>query len=165
MGGAGAQPLAFLDPVFLDTSVLLEGLIETGLRSRPAQDTMEAIAQGGIQRPQTAWHCCLEFFAVTTRLPEELRLSPSEACRLIEEEILARFEVCQLPAGERLRFIRASVAERAAGGRIYDAHISEIARLAGARMILTENTRHFAELGRHGIQVLRAVEFADQFLK
>jgi hypothetical protein len=35
----------------------------------------------------TAWHCCLEFFSVATRLPPEFRVSPRDAATLVEEEV------------------------------------------------------------------------------
>ena len=145
---------------FFDTSVLLGGLIELGPASEPAQKIMAAIAAGQVRRPHTAWHCRLEFYAVSTRLPEEVRLLPSDAWRLVEEEILSRFEVRQIPDDHRRSFLHAAADDRLVGGRIYDAHIAEIARLSGARTVVTDNRRHFAALARHGIRVLSAEEFA-----
>lgn len=145
---------------FFDTSVLLGGLIELGPASAPAQKIMDAVATGRVRRPHTAWHCCLEFYAVSTRLPEELRLSPSDAWQLIDEEILGRFEVRQLPDDSRRPVLRAAAEERVAGGRIYDAHIAEIARLARVPVVVTDNLRHFTGLARHGVDVVSAAEFA-----
>ena len=65
--------------VFLDTSVLLAGLIDFGPQSAPAQTLMHAVAEKRVDRPATAWHCCLEFFSVATRLPPEFRVSPDDA--------------------------------------------------------------------------------------
>jgi predicted nucleic acid-binding protein len=145
---------------FFDTSVLLAGLIDFGKPSIAGQKVMSAIAEGNVRAPFTAWHCCLEFFAVSTRLPEEYRLSPNDSFRLIEDEILERFRVHQLPERARRAFLRSAVDERAAGGRIYDAHIAEIARLAGAKTVVTDNRRHFTTLLRHGVRVLSTDEFA-----
>jgi hypothetical protein len=50
--------------------------------------------------------------------------------------------------------------EGTAGGRVYDAHIADIARVAGARTIVTDNRRHFITALRHGIRVETAQEFA-----
>jgi predicted nucleic acid-binding protein len=147
---------------FFDTSVLLAGLIEFGPMSVEAQRVIAGIAARRARRPHTAWHCCLEFYAVSTRLPEELRLTPSDALRLIEEEILARFRVHQLPERVQPEFLRGVGEEGLVGGRIYDAHIAEIARIAGVRVVVTENRRHFAPLLRHGIRVLSAREFAEE---
>jgi toxin FitB len=121
---------------------------------------MAAVAEGRLKRPLTAWHCCLEFFAVSTRLPEEFRLAPADAVRLIDEEILARFDVGQLGVGRRLEFLQSAVEERAAGGRIYDSHIAAIAREIGAKVLVTDNARHFADLRQHGVRVLTSAEFS-----
>jgi predicted nucleic acid-binding protein len=157
--------VAVVTPVFLDTSVLLAGLIDLGPANAQAQRVMDAIAQGRLRRVQTGWHCCLELYAVSTRLPPELRLAPSDALRLIETEILARFEMCQLPRQDIGTFLRSAAREGVAGGRIYDAHIAEIARLAGARTVVTDNRRHFTSLMRHEIRVLSTEEFASEMAR
>lgn len=146
---------------FFDTSVLLGGLIELGPASASAQKIMAAIAAGRVRRPHTAWHCCLEFYAVSTRLPEELRLSPADAWRLVEEEVLHRFEVRQLPDDHRRSFLRTTADDRLVGGRVYDAHIAEIARIARVPIVVTDNLRHFAGLRRHGVDVVNAAQFAE----
>ena len=146
---------------FFDTSVLLGGLIDLGSASEPDQRIMEAIATGHVRRPHTAWHCCLEFYAVSTRLPEELRLSPVDAWRLVNEEILARFDVHQLPDDQQRHFLHTAADDGLVGGRIYDAHIAEIARGSRVQVVVTENLRHFVGLRRHGISVVDATEFAE----
>lgn len=155
--------MAIDTPVFLDTSVLLPGLLEMGEAPEPAGAIVDAVADRRIARPLTAWHCVLEFYAVATRLPGGLRLEPRLAGRLVEEEILARFAVVDLPAGARVGFVAGIVGERVAAGRVYDAHVAESARLAGAEMVVTENRRHFIPLMKHGIRVLTAGEFAAEF--
>lgn len=151
--------MALVSRTFLDTSVLLGGLIEMGPRSAASQRIMTAVADGKLKRARTAWHCCLEFYAVSTRLPEEFRLSPADAVRLVEEEILARFEIHELPAKMQRQFIRMAAHDRISGGRLYDAHIAEVSRAAGATVLVTDNWRHFSSLLRHGIRVLTAAEF------
>jgi hypothetical protein len=39
-------------------------------------------------------------------------------------------------------------------------HIAEIARIANAKAVVTDNRRHFLSLARYGIRVLAAEEFA-----
>ena len=55
--------------VFLDTSVLLAGLVDFGPQSAPAQSLLHAVAEKQVAGVGTAWHCCLEFFSVSTRCP------------------------------------------------------------------------------------------------
>jgi hypothetical protein len=147
---------------FFDTSVLLGGLIDLGPSTRPAQGLLDAVASGRLKQPRTAWHCCLEFYSVATRLPEEFRLTPRDAATLIEAEILARFGVMDLPQQGRRSFLQACSREQIRGGRLYDAHIADIARSCGASLVVTENTRHFGGLEREGIAVRTAAEAARE---
>jgi predicted nucleic acid-binding protein len=148
------------DRIFLDTSVLVDGLVELR-RATASQRLWTAITQERLAGALTAWHCCLEFYSVLTRLPEEFRLSAGNCLRLVEEEIVPRLEIADLPPRSRLPFLRTAAAERIAGGRIYDAHIGEVARLAGATIVATQNRRHFTSLLRHGVRVLTAEELAE----
>jgi len=151
--------VALVDRVFLDTSVLLGGLIEIGPAVESAQTLMTALAEGRMPETVTAWHCCLEFYSVSTRLPPEFRLIPKDSLLLIEEEIAGRMRVDDLPVGERLEFLRHASGERIVGGRIYDAHIAAIARSAEVGVVVTENPRHFGSLRAHGIAVETANEY------
>lgn len=154
--------MAGLRGAFFDTSVLIAGSIDFGRNSQHSLLLMDAVTDGRIERPLTAWHCCLEFYSVTTRLPEEYRLEPEIALRFLREEIFARFSIHDLPVELRKDFLVAAVGEGATGGRIYDAHIAEIARQAGARLVATENRRHFTPLLRHGIRVLVSAELVEE---
>jgi predicted nucleic acid-binding protein len=145
--------------VFLDTSILLAGLVDFGPQSASAQQLMHGVAEQTIGPAGTAWHCCLECFSVATRLPPEYRLSPDTASQLLQQEVFARMTVHELPRADRVALLKAAVQEGIAGGRIYDAHIAEVARSAGAQVIVTENRRHFLAALRHGIRVETATEF------
>jgi predicted nucleic acid-binding protein len=151
--------------VFLDTSVLVAGSIDFGPQSAASQAVMHAVAERTIASAGTAWDCCLEFYSVATRLPPEFRLSPADATRLLHEEIFARLAVHNLPSGERSALLKAAVQDRLAGGRIYDAHIAEVARAAGAEVIVTDNRRHFLSALRYGIRVDTTAEFAATLRK
>jgi len=145
--------------VFLDTSVLVAGLIDFGPQSARAHSLLHAVAEKTVAPAATAWHCCLEFYSVSTRLPVEYRLAPRDAARLVEEEIFGRMSVHDLPGAERLPMLRAAANDAIGGGRIYDAHIAEVARAAKASVIVTDNRRHFLAALRHGIRVETPAEF------
>ena len=134
--------------IFLDTSVLLAGLVDFGPQSAPAQTILHAVAEKKFEEPGTAWHCCLEFYSVATRLPPEFRLTPDDAYELLREEVFGRLAVHDLPAAERTALFAAG-----------DANIAEVARSAGARVIITDNRRHFLAALRHGIKVETPAEF------
>lgn len=145
--------------VFLDTSVLLAGLVDFGPQSAPAQSLLHAVAEKQVNGAGTAWHCCLEFFSVSTRLPAEFRLKPADAARLLDDEVFGRMAVHDLPANYRMGMIKAAAQDDIAGGRIYDAHIAEVSRTAGAAVVVTDNRRHFMAALRHGIRVETPAEF------
>ncbi len=145
--------------VFLDTSVLLAGLIDFGPQSAPAQSVLHLVAEKRITQPSTAWHCCLEFFSVATRLPPEFRIAPTDACTLLEEEIFGRMAVHDLPQSDRLAMLQAAARDGVAGGRIYDTHIAEVARAVGANVVVTDNRRHFVSALRYGMRVETPAEF------
>lgn len=50
--------MALVTGCFLDTSVLLAGLIEMGATSMAAQQILTAVAAGRLTRPQTATPTC-----------------------------------------------------------------------------------------------------------
>ena len=144
---------------FLDTGVLLAGLVDFGPQSAPAQEALHAVAEGRAAKAATAWHCCLEFYSVATRLPPEFRLSPADAAMLVQEEVFGRMTVHDLPSGSQRAFLQALAHEGMTGGRVYDAHIAEVARAASATVIVTDNRRHFLAALRHGIRVETPSEF------
>ena len=145
--------------VFLDSSVLVAGLIDFGTQSAPAQAILHAVAERQVAAAGTAWHCCLEFFSVSTRLPAEYRLTSSDAAHLVEQEVFGRMVVVELPAADRLTMLKAAAQEGMTGGRIYDAHIAHVARAAGAAVVVTDNRRHFLASLRYGIRVETPAEF------
>ena len=146
--------------IFLDTSVLVAGLIDFGPASAPSQAVMHAVAERTIPVAGTSWHCCLEFYSVATRLPPEFRLAPADAAQLLREEVFGRLSVTDLPPADRAELLRTAVQDGVTGGRIYDAHIAEVARAAKATVIVTDNRRHFLAALRYGIRVDTPGEFA-----
>lgn len=149
--------------VFFDTSVLIGGMVELGESSISCHRALDAVAEDRIDEPTTAWHCCLEVFSVLTRLPQEYRVEPPDALRLVEEEVIGRFRVVALPETRRRDLLRRAVRDGATGGRIYDAHLGEIALAADCATVVTENLRHFRALERHGVEVIGAAELARRF--
>ena len=147
--------------VFLDTSVILAGLVDFGPQSAPAQQLMHAVAEKRVPSAATAWHCCLEFFSVATRLPPEFRITPADAVTLLEEEVFGRMAVHDLPAADRLGMLRLAARDAIAGGRIYDSHIADVARASGARVVVTDNRRHFVSALRYDLRIETPAEFLD----
>ena len=77
----------------LAIKVLLAGLVDFGPQSAPAESILHAVAEKTLGSPGTAWHCCLEFYSVATRLPPEFRLTPEDANELLRQEVFGRLVV------------------------------------------------------------------------
>src|SRR5205814_666298 len=71
----------------------------------------------------------------------------------------AAWRVHDLPSAERMSMLRAAAGDGIAGARIYDAHIAEVARSAGANVVVTDNRRHFLSALRYGLRVETPAEF------
>ncbi|MFU8847208.1 MAG: hypothetical protein ACNA77_00625 [Opitutales bacterium] len=144
---------------FFDTSILIAGMIDFGEPSQAPMQILDAVAEKSIREAATAWHCCLEFYSVATRLPEEYRLSPEIAREFVIDEIIGRLGIRTLDAAQRKNFLTDLVRLSIRGGRIYDHHIGTIALQNKTSVIVTENKKHFQTFERTGLCILNAQEF------
>ena len=151
-----------LTPLFFDSSVLIGALVRRGEDYSPPRRVLLAVREGRLSGVHTAWHCCLEFYAVLTRLPFEFRLPAGDVARVLDEVVFALFQVHDMDRSRRIPFIAELVTEHLHGSRIYDAHIADVARQCGCVTVVTENPRHFTSLIRHGIRVLTASQLAAE---
>ena len=70
-----------------------------------------------------------------------------------------------LPDAAQRSFLQAIAQQGITVGRVYDAHLAEIARAAGATVIVTDNRKHFLAALRHGIRVDTASEYVAALKK
>ena len=146
---------------FLDTSILIGGCIDFGVSSESPIKLLDRIAEKSVRNAATAWHCCLEFYSVATRLPEEYRLSPETARDFVIEEIMGRLDIRTLDAERREDFLDDSARLNIRGGRLYDHHIGIVALNAKTSVIVTENKKHFAPYENNNLSVMTAAEFLE----
>ena len=73
--------------------------------------------------------------------------------------------VHDLPAADRLAMLRGAARDAIAGGRIYDSHIADVARASGARVVVTDNRRHFVSALRYDLRVETPAEFLETLKK
>lgn len=97
-------------------------------------------------RPALAGHAIFETYAVLTRLPIPLRVSPERATAAIA----GAFELnCWLPPGEAGKLFDRLPALGIVGGSVYDALIGAAAASAGRRLLTRDRRaeRTYAALG------------------
>ena len=93
-----------------------------------------------------AHHSVLEAYAVLTRLPGELRVTPSEARDLLNATVQRNMTTAEYRPETVWALMETLVMSSVAGGRSYDAFILEILRAAGIDALATFNADHFRDL-------------------
>ena len=128
--------------IFLDTSCLIAAIHSQNDRHHSCFELLQSVASGkrvgGI-----AMHSIAEFFAVVTRLPGKLRVSPDEAYKLINSSIIVNFETIELTTADYVETLKGLADANLAGGLVYDALILRCAEKGRFDTIYTLNLRHF----------------------
>ncbi len=136
----------------------MSGLLEISADSA-CRAILEALAARRLRTGVTAWHCCLEFFSVTTRLPPDYRLSAEAAIALLTEHVFNRVEVVDLPVKDAIAWLKGQAGSEIRGGLVYDAHLAQMALRSGCAMLVTTNLAHFRQVAPHGIEILNPQQF------
>lgn len=131
--------------VFLDTNVLVAASEQTHPHHRPAfQAFLRVVARRDHGFIST--HSIAETYAALTRLPVQPRIHPTEAARVIADNIVPNFQMVPIVQKDYLAALK-SVAEGGwSGAKIYDALIVGCAARSGAERIYTFNLSDFQEL-------------------
>ena len=87
-----------------------------------------------------------ETFAALTRLPVQPRIHPSEAVRIITENLLAHFEVVTLETTDYLQALEAMKQGGWSGAKIYDALLLASAAKCNPERIYSFNSGDFMAL-------------------
>ncbi len=102
--------------------------------------------RGGKLEAVVSAHGTAEFYAVLTRAPLSPPVYPSEAWRLLAENVLPHFQVVALSAAQYTSVLRQAAEKGWTGGLIYDALHLAAATSNHCKRIYTFNLRHFLQL-------------------
>ena len=137
--------------VFLDTSVLVAASVASHPHHVQALAVLRRVAKGQDQG-FIGVHSIAETYAALTRLPVVPRIHPSEAGRIIRDNILKHFEPVAAGQAEYLQAL-ASVQDHGwPGAKIYDALLLACAARSGAERIYTFNLSDFQGLAPAELQ-------------
>lgn len=128
--------------VLFDTSVLIAGSMQLHSDHQRALVWMEKARNGQIEAVVSA-HTLAEVYSVMTRIPVPQQVSPSNALRIIERNIVGLMQIIALTGDEYIDLIRHLSQTGIAGGATYDAVIACAAAKAQVDHILTLNTKDF----------------------
>jgi predicted nucleic acid-binding protein len=137
--------------VGLDSNVLIELVSKAVRRRERTVQTFNSMAADGAEFVITD-HALLEAFSVLSRSPVPIGVQPELAERLLKESF-GTMLIAPLRPGLAWDTIRHTLAHGFWGGRVYDAAIALATFEAGARVLLTWNTRHFLSIAPAGLEV------------
>jgi predicted nucleic acid-binding protein len=131
--------------VLLDTSVLVSAMLPDHIHHSQAHLWMER-AKSGTFEFVVSGHSLAEMYSVLTRLPRKPRISPGDALRLIQQNVLPHATIVALSGDDYANLLPELSQTGVAGGAVYDAVIAKAADLANADHLLTLNAPHFQRI-------------------
>lgn len=135
---------------YLDSSVLIAASM-SGHPHHPQAFALLKRVKAAEIHGCVSTHGIAEIYAVLTRAPFSPRVHPMEASRIIEENILPHFELCELTQEDYKRVIGSCARAGRIGGVVYDALHLECAERAGCEWVFTFNVKDFRSLAAGGM--------------
>ena len=137
--------------VFFDTSVLVAASVKNHPHHVPAFEALRRAASG-IDEAFIGVHSIPETFATLTRLPVQPRIHPSEATRIVRENILRHCALVPAGKAEYMEALTAMKDRGLSGAKIYDALLLAARPARRLREIYTCNLANFRGLASEGLQ-------------
>ncbi|MGC1484221.1 MAG: PIN domain-containing protein [Candidatus Acidiferrum sp.] len=131
--------------VYFDTTIFVAASIKDHVHHNQAAAAL-ALAQDGKVEGLATGHGLSEVYAVLTRTPFRPAVYPSEALKILSEEILPHFQLITVTPQMYIETIRECAERGWIGGRIYDAIHLRCARESNCERIYTFDVRHFQRL-------------------
>ena len=137
--------------VFFDTSGIVAASVADHPHHSRAWPALQRVAMGKDQGFVGA-HSIAETYAALTRVPVVPRIHPSEAGRIVRDNVL---RVCSVVPADSAQYLEAlaTVQEKGLpGAKIYDALLLACAARSGAERVYTFNLGDFRELASVDMQ-------------
>jgi predicted nucleic acid-binding protein len=131
--------------IFFDTSVLVASAVRSHEHHSRALNAVERVANKK-DRGIIGVHTLAEMYAVLTRLPVSPAIQPSEALRIVSENIVRNFTVQVLSARDYMLALTTAADNGVSGGAIYDVLLLAAAAKAKVARIYTFNVAEFRRL-------------------
>jgi len=138
---------------FFDTNVLVASCLEDHEHHGRAHALLERVLTGEDDGATSA-HALAEAYAVMTRLPKPLRVAPSVAASLLDENFVKHFELVALTGKQYGELIVGAGKRGLVGGLLYDALHVACAEKAQVDRLYSWNAGH--------LQTVASQEFRSQ---
>ena len=139
--------------VFLDTSVLVASCWKGHQHYSQALPILQRIA-GKRDKGFISAHSIAEMYSALTRLPVVPRIHPTDAERIIAENILPLFQTVSLNERDYVEALKTVAGGGWPGGKIYDALLLRCAAKCKADRIYTFNLSDFKMLAPLALRTL-----------
>ena len=126
--------------VLLDSSVLIAALLPDHVHHGSAHAWLVQAKLGTFEFVVSG-HTLAEVYSVLTRLPRTPPISPTDAWRLLRENIISSARIVTL--SDYIDLLTQLSQRGISGGAVYDAIIARAAELAQVDRLLTINKAHF----------------------
>ena len=137
--------------VFFDTSVIVAASVADHPHHSRAWPALQCVAMGKDQGFVGA-HSIAETYAALTRVPVVPRIHPSEAARIVRDNVLRICSVVPADAAQYLEALATVQEKGLPGAKIYDALLLACAARSGAERVYTFNLSDFRELASVDMQ-------------
>lgn len=131
--------------IFFDTSVLVAASVQAHPHFLQARQAFLQVAAGEHQGFMSA-HSIAEAYAGLTRVPIQPRVHPSQAERILHENILPHFQVVMIEREDYIAALKRVADAGWPGAKIYDALLLRCAAKCNADRIYTFNLADFRAL-------------------
>jgi predicted nucleic acid-binding protein len=126
----------------LDTSTLIAAMLPDHPHHAHALPWLSRGKDGAFDLYCSA-HSLAEAYAVLTRLPRNPPISPAEALRLIQENVINHAQVAALSADEYAALVASLAQNGILGAAVYDAVIARVAEISSVDFLVTFNVIDF----------------------
>jgi predicted nucleic acid-binding protein len=131
--------------IFFDTTVLVAASEQSHPHYMRARSALLRVAAGHDEGFMSL-HSIAELFATLTRLPVRPRIHPSEAARIVTENILPHFELISIAKEDYLEALSTMASGGWLGAKIYDVLLLRCAATCPVDRIYTFNLEEFKQL-------------------
>ena len=128
--------------IYFDSSVLVNGLLQSQSDHLRAAQSLDRVARGEIRGVVSA-HGLAETWSALTGTPMQPRPGSAQVRDLIREGILRHFSVVEASRADYESVLDAAAENDSRGGSVYDALHAAMARKCRADVLLTFDTRDF----------------------
>ncbi len=137
--------------IFFDTTVLVAASSKNHPHHVQAFPALRRVAAGR-DRGFISAHSIAEVYASLTRLPVEPRIHPTEAARIVTDNLLPHFKAVPVDEMDYLEALRTVKDGAWIGAKIYDALLLRCAGKCNVDRIYTFNLRDFRLLAPRDLQ-------------